>query len=180
MPQSVGSTLRPTLFLFSAWCGPLARSLGWGWIAVHQHGKFAHCKDVGKVDDRMLPFRCFKRSCIAGYGPRSHKAHLSSPHLIRIKLALRRFRIFQFPQSRCLEPKVKKTIRAFAAALTAVLILILGSLIAVESAVAAPARMAGDFDPSLHKPATGAAHQFAKCTALNQSQLSAESDCRRR
>jgi len=47
---------------------------------------------------------------------------------------------------------VKKTIKAFATALTAVLILILGSLIAVESAVAAPTKTPGDFGPPRGKP----------------------------
>jgi len=77
-----------------------------------------------------------------------------------------------------LEHKVKKTIKAFATALTAVLILVLGSLIAVESAVAATTTTHADFDPSLDKSATGGANQSAECTAINQSQLSAESDCR--
>ena len=47
---------------------------------------------------------------------------------------------------------MKKTIKAFATAFTAVLILVLGSLIAVESAVAASTKTPGDFGPPRGKP----------------------------
>ena len=68
----------------------------------------------------------------------SGNLQLSASHLIRIKSTRRRIRILVVPQSWRLELGMNKTLKTLVTSIAAVLILVLGSLLTVESALAAP------------------------------------------